>query len=346
MPTDQQVNFAILGTGMVAEFHQKAIEANAANGANLSAVVHYDPDRFEAISEEFGVPCISEEEMLGRDDIDAVAICTPSGQHPEQAIAAARAGKHVLVEKPMAVDLDGADRMIEVCDQEDVRLGVVFQRRVEPLFARIKEAIDAGDLGELSTGLVSMPYYRGQDYYDQASWRGTWALDGGGVLMNQGIHIIDLLVWYMGDPVQIKSFADTLYRDIEVEDTSAAAIRFDNGSVATITATTTAEPGFPHRLEIHGTNGGIQVEGEVAGTWTLADTGRAQIDPPETGAAEGAGSGGDPGGIDITGHTNIIEDFVDAVQSDRAPMIDGLEGRRSLATILSIYEDAGLAVQG
>ena len=100
MPTDQQVNFAILGTGMVAEFHQKAIEANAANGANLSAVVHYDPDRFEAISEEFGVPCISEEEMLGRDDIDAVAICTPSGQHPEQAIAAARAGKHVLVEKP------------------------------------------------------------------------------------------------------------------------------------------------------------------------------------------------------------------------------------------------------
>jgi predicted dehydrogenase len=344
MSNDQQVNFAILGTGMVAEFHQKAIEANAGNGANLAAVVHYDPERFEAIGEEFGVPCISQEEMLGRDDIDVVAICTPSGQHPEQAIAAARAGKHVLVEKPMAVDLEGADRMIEVCEEADVRLGVVFQRRVEPLFARIKDALDAGDFGELSTGVVTMPYYRGQDYYDQASWRGTWSLDGGGVLMNQGIHIIDLLVWYMGDPVEIKSFADTLYRDIEVEDTAAAALRFSNGSVATITATTTAEPGFPHRLEIYGTNGGFQVEGESAGRWTLVDSDRAQVEAPETAAAEGAGSGGDPGGIDITGHTNVVEDFVDAVQNDRAPMIDGEEGRRSLATILAVYDQAGLAV--
>lgn len=344
MPTDQ-VNFAILGAGMVAEYHQKAIEANATNGANLSAIVHYDPGRFEAISEEFGVPCISQKEVLGRDDIDVVAICTPSGQHPEQAIAAARAGKHVLVEKPMAVDLEGADRMIEVCDEAGVQLGVVFQRRVEPLFARIKNGLEAGDFGELSIGLVSMPYYRGQDYYDQAEWRGTWALDGGGVLMNQGIHIIDLLVWYMGDPVEIKGFADTLHRDVDVEDTSAAALRFEDGSMATITATTTADPGFPHRLEIHGTNGGFHVEGESAGKWTLANPEAAQIEPPETAAAEGAGSGGDPGGIDITGHTNIIEDFVEAVQSDRPPMIDGREGRRSLATILSIYDEAGLDVR-
>lgn len=344
MPTDEQVNFAILGTGMVAEFHQRAIEANADNGANLSAVVHYKPEKFDAISEAFGVPCISQEEMLAREDIDVVAICTPSGQHPDQAIAAASAGKHVLVEKPMAVTLEGADRMIEACEEAGVRLGVVFQRRVEPMFAHIKKALNAGDFGRLSTGLVSMPYYRGQDYYDQATWRGTWKLDGGGVLMNQGIHIIDLLVWYMGDPVEVKSFADTLHRDIEVEDTAAAVLRFENGAVATVMGTTTADPGFPHRLEIYGTNGGFQVEGESVSNWTLANRGKARVEPLETGGAEGAGSGGDPGGIDVTGHVNIVGDFVRAVRDGRLPMIDGEEGRRSLETILAIYDQAGLAV--
>lgn len=344
MSDTKPVNFAILGTGMVAEYHQKAIEANADKGANLAAVVHYDPERFDTLGKRFGVPCISEEEMLARGEIDTVVICTPSGQHAEQAVKAARAGKHVLVEKPMALSREDADRMIAACEKADVRLGVVFQRRAEPLFAKIQKALEAGDFGELTLGVVTMPYYRGQDYYEQAEWRGTWGLDGGGVLMNQGIHLVDLLVWYMGDPVEVKSVAGTLQRDVEVEDTMGATLQFENGSTAAIVGTTTAEPGFPHRLEVYGTNGGFQVEGESVAKWVLADPSKATVDPPETAAAADAGSGGDPSGIDVTGHVNVVADFLEAVKEGRPPAIDGSEGRRSLETVLSIYEQAGLAV--
>lgn len=329
---------------MVAEYHQRAIAANEDRGARLEAIVHYDPDRFDAIAEEFGVRCIDHETMRADESIDAVAICTPSGQHPEQAIAAARAGKHVLVEKPMAVSLEDADRMIEVCEEAGVRLGVVYQRRAEPLFRKIRRAIDGGDFGELTLANVTMPYFRGQSYYDQAAWRGTWALDGGGVLMNQGIHLVDLLTWYMGDPIEVRSFGGTLKRDVEVEDSLGAAIHFEDGGLGTIAATTTAEPGFPHRLEIYGTNGGFQLEGESVTTWTLADESRATEEPPELAGAEDAGSGGDPGGIDVAGHVGILEDFLEAVREERAPMVDGVEGRRSLRTVLSAYRAAGLYV--
>jgi predicted dehydrogenase len=187
-----------------------------------------------------------------------------------------------------------------------------------------------------------MPYHRPQAYFAQAEWRGTWALDGGGVLMNQGIHIVDLLVWYFGDPVAVTAYANALQRDIEVEDTLCAALRFSNGAMATITATTTAEPGFPHRLEIYGTNGGIQVEGESVGRWQLADTTKTTVVPPETDSAANAGAGADPRGIAASGHIAILRDYVDALRDDRPPEVDGAEGRRSLAAVLSIYHAAGL----
>jgi UDP-N-acetyl-2-amino-2-deoxyglucuronate dehydrogenase len=280
--------------------------------------------------------------LLANPAVDVVCICTPSGQHPAQAIAAAQAGKQVLVEKPMALSLSDADAMIQACAQAGVGLGVVLQRRAEPLFRRVYDAIQAGDLGELTLGLVTMAYHRPQAYYDQADWRGTWALDGGGVLMNQGIHLVDLLVWYMGEPVAVQACADTLHRDIEVEDTLAATLRLANGAMATITATTTAAPGFPHRLEIYGTGGGIQIEGETVRQWTWADPARATLARPEIGAPADAGAGSDPRGIAPTGHIAILRDFICALREGRAPQIDGAEGRRSLATVLAIYEAAGL----
>jgi predicted dehydrogenase len=191
-------------------------------------------------------------------------------------------------------------------------------------------------------GVVTMPYFRSEAYYDQAEWRGTWALDGGGVLMNQGIHIVDLLVWYMGDPVIVQAYADTLHRQVEVEDTLAATLHFHTGAQATITATTTTAPGFPHRLEIYGTNGGIQVEGEVVQRWVLADPTKGTVEPPETSRATDAGAGGDPRGITATGHIAIVKDFIQAIRNGSDPDIDGYEGRRSLAAILSIYQAAGL----
>ena len=342
MPNDGAINFAILGAGMVADYHQQAIAANFDQGVRLTAVGHYNPARFAEIKAKFGVPCLSQEDLLANPEVDVVCICTPSGQHAAQTIAAAQAGKHVLVEKPMALSLDDADAMIVACTQARVKLGVVVQRRAEPLFKRVYEAIQAGDLGELTLGVVTMPYQRGQAYYDQADWRGTWAMDGGGVLMNQGIHLVDLLVWYMGDPVEVQAYAATLHRDIEVEDTLAATLRFANGALATITATTTVAPGCPHRLEICGTNGSIQVEGEAVGRWTLADPTRAVVEPYKTEKTSSAGSGGAPRAIAPTGHIAIVRDFIQAVRDGRPPQIDGAEGRRSLATVLAIYQAAGL----
>lgn len=338
----QPINFAILGTGMVAAYHRQAIAAGTDLGARCAAVCHYKPARFDEIERAFGVPCRRLEDVLADDAIDVVCICTPSGQHAEQAVAIAQAGKHVLVEKPMALTLADADRMIAACDEAGVKLGVVYQRRAEPLFQQIAAAVQAGDLGETTLGSVLMPYVRPQQYYDSAAWRGTWALDGGGVLMNQGIHLVDLLVWYMGDPVAVQAHAATLHRDIEVEDTLAATLRFANGAQATITATTTAAPGFAHRLDLYGTQGGIQVEGETVHRWTLAEGVSAHVDPVTKTPAEGAGSGGDPRGIAPTGHIGILRNFIKAIRGEEPLLVDGAEGRRSLAAVLAIYEAAGL----
>ncbi|RME65704.1 MAG: gfo/Idh/MocA family oxidoreductase, partial [Caldilineae bacterium] len=169
------IGFAILGAGMVADYHRQAILAHEDQGARLVAVGHYDPQRFAAISARFGVPCRSYDEILADPNVDAVCVCTPSGQHAAQAIAAAQAGKHVLVEKPMALSLADADRMIATCREQNVRLGVVLQRRAEPLFRRVHAAIRGGDLGDITLGVVTMPYVRDEAYYAQADWRGTWA---------------------------------------------------------------------------------------------------------------------------------------------------------------------------
>lgn len=341
MSETKLTGFAILGTGMVADYHRQAITSNADLGARLVAVGHHDPSRFGQVGAEYGVPCLGEEEILAHPEVDVVSICTPSGRHAEQAISAARAGKHVLVEKPMALSLSDADAMIEACKETGVELGVMLQRRAELLFGHICEAIEAGDLGELTLGSIHIPYYRAQEYYEQAGWRGTWSLDGGGVLMNQGIHLVDLLVWFMGDPVDVHAQAGTLHRSIEVEDTLTATLGFANGALATITATTTAAPGFPHRVEVYGTEGGIQVEGESVRRWELAEPGRAVVEPLQPDGVAGAGAGGDPRGIAPTGHIAVLRDFVEALRAGRSPRIDGSEGRRSLSAVLNIYEAAG-----
>jgi predicted dehydrogenase len=329
---------------MVADYHRQAIAANAHLGAQLVAVGHYDPTQFENISDRVGVPCRTDEEILLDTAVHVICICTPSGQHASQAIATAQAGKHVLVEKPMALTLAAAQSMIDHCEQADVKLGVALQRRAEPLFQQVHQAIQAGDLGDLTLGAVTIPYHRPQTYYEQAAWRGTWSLDGGGVLMNQGIHLVDLLVWYMGDPVQVQAEAATLRRDIEVEDTLTALLQFANGAQATITATTTAAPGFPHRLEFYGTKGGIQIEGEAVVRWSLANPAQAKVPPQVSSETATAGAGGDPRGIAASGHIALVRDFIGALRDNRPPMVDGREGMRSLAAVLQIYQAAGRSV--
>ncbi len=336
-----ELGFAILGAGMVAEYHLNAIQECADLGARLVGVGHYNPASYEDISQRFGAPAKSYDELLANPAVDAVCVCTPSGQHAQQAIAAASSGKHVLVEKPMALSLADADAMIAACRENGVQLGVCLQRRAEPLFRRVHDAIHGGDLGEITLGVVTMPYFRDEPYYAQAEWRGTWAMDGGGVLMNQGIHIVDLLLWFLGDPVEVHAFADSRHRSVEIEDTAGAVLRFANGSVATITATVATEPGFPHRLEVYGTNGGIQIEGESVLRWGLADESKATVEPwPVATEQVDPGMAGDPRGISTSGHIAILKDFIAGIRRGEDPVIDGAEGRRSLATILAVYESS------
>jgi predicted dehydrogenase len=279
--------------------------------------------------------------------VAVVCLATPSGQHAAQAIAAAEAGKHVLIEKPIALSLADADAIIEACDRAGVQCGVLLQRRAEPLFRQVYEAIRAGDLGEITLASVCMPYHRPQAYYDQAGWRGTWAQDGGGVLMNQGIHFVDLLLWLMGDdPVRITARAATLQRQIEVEDTVVAALEFAGGALATLCATSTAPAGFRQRVEIYGTAGAIQLEGDAAIRWESASQAGGGTGTSAGTATPAATAPASPfptvGSQSPVAHAALVRDFVEALRDGRPPSVDGREGRRSLAAVLGIYEAAGL----
>jgi len=329
-----EIGFAILGTGMIAQYHAQAIAQT--HGARLVAVSRADPTRATEAAARFGVPCeTSYEALLARDDVDAVCICTPSGLHAAQAIAAAQVGKHVLVEKPMALTLADADTLIATCHASGVVLGVALQRRTDPVFQSVRQAIAAGELGRLTLGAASVPYWRPQSYYDSRAWRGTWALDGGGALMNQGIHLVDLLLWYMGDVAEVRARADTLTHTIEVEDSMAATLRFTSGALGSIVATTAAAPGFLHRVEIYGDRGGVQIEGEQIVRWPGKDKeAREQRVPTD------AGAGASPPGISAEGHIRLVGDLVAAIREGRPPLVPGEEGRRSLALVIAVYESA------
>ena len=336
--TAPDLGFAIVGTGVAGHYHATAIAQTA--GARLVAVCRADAARAGECAAQFGAPCEPNlATLLARPDVDVVCIATPSGLHAQQALAAARARKHLLVEKPMALTLADADALIAECHHSGVLLGVMLQRRTDPTFRAVRAGIEQGALGRLVSGLISIPYLRPQSYYDSASWRGTWALDGGGVLMNQGIHLIDLLLWFMGDVAEVCARADTLAHAIDVEDCLAATLRFASGALGTITATTAAAPGFPHRVEVYGTGGGVQIEGEQVTRWESASN---QTPSPVVTVPQrvDAGAGASPTGISAIGHTRLVSDMVSAVHEGREPLVSGAEARRSLALALAVYAAA------
>ena len=324
---------------MIARYHAAAIAATP--GARLVAVARTNGRGASDAAAVFGVPCeASYDALLRRGDVDAVSICTPSGLHAQQGVAAARAGKHVLVEKPMALTIEDADAMIEGCRQSGVLLAVALQRRTDPAFIAVRDAIARGELGRLTLGSVVVPYLRPQSYYESAAWRGTWELDGGGALMNQGIHLVDLLLWLMGDVDDVQARAATLAHDIPVEDVVTATLRFASGALGSIVATTAAAPGFPHRVEVYGDGGGIQIEGEAVARWEAATPRPPEAPAPTT--LSDAGAGAKPGGISAAGHTRLVADLADAIRAGRQPLVPGKEGRRSLALVRAIYQAAGI----
>ncbi|ABU58285.1 Gfo/Idh/MocA family protein [Roseiflexus castenholzii] len=337
-----EIRFGIIGAGVAGRYHAQAIVQTP--GARLVAVCAGRPERAAALAEAFGASVEpNAEALLARNDIDAVCICTPSGQHAAQGIAAAHAGKHVLVEKPIAITLADADALIDACRAAGVHLGVALQRRTDPEFRAARDAIAAGALGRMVLGAITIPYLRTQAYYDSADWRGTWALDGGGALMNQGIHLLDLLLWLMDDDVvEVQAYTTTLARAIEVEDCVSAALRFAGGALGSIAATTAVAPGFPHRVEVYGTHGGLQIEGEAIVRWETADESTVSAPRIATGGAgrQEAGAGALPTGISALGHTRILHDFVAAIRDRRAPLVTGEEARRALSVALAVYESA------
>jgi predicted dehydrogenase len=275
--------------------------------------------------------------------LDIVTIATPSGAHMEPAVAAAKAGKHVIIEKPLEITLKRCDRIIEACKKAGVKCGAIFPSRFHDSSVKIKKAIDEGRFGRLTLGDAYVKWYRTQQYYDSGAWRGTWALDGGGALMNQAIHSVDILTWLMGPIVEIQANTATLaHQRIEVEDCVVATLKFANGALGVLEATTAAYPGYLKRVEIHGSQGSAVLEEEDLKAWDF------EKEKPEDRSIRGqmmlkkssGGGASDPSAIGHHGHYLQFRDFLDAVKKNRKPAIDGHEGRRSVEIILGVYKAA------
>lgn len=337
--------FGIIGCGMIAEFHTKAI--NAMEGARLVGVFDFRKpaaERIAAMAEGGDCRVLDTiDELLSIPEIDVVCVCTPSGGHMEPAVAAARAGKHVVVEKPLEITVPRCDAIIDACDEAGVRLCAIFPSRYAPANLALKEAIDTGRFGRLTLGDTYVKWWRTQEYYDSGGWRGTWQLDGGGALMNQAIHNVDLLAWLMGDVESVTAMTATLAHDrIEVEDTAVAILRFKSGALGVIEAATSTFPGLLKRTEIHGDRGSARVEQDDITLWEF------QLKAPsddEILAKMGGPSGfkagaSDPRGITHVGHQDQLTDFLQAIDQGRPSIVDGREGRKAVEIIRAIYASA------
>jgi UDP-N-acetyl-2-amino-2-deoxyglucuronate dehydrogenase len=338
------VGFAIIGCGMIARFHAKAL-AGIPN-ARLAALVSRNPDNARAMADQLGLTCpVSSDigSVLARKDVHAVIVTTPSGAHMESAVAAAEAGKHVVVEKPLEISLERCDRIIESCDRNRVKLCTIFPSRFGDANLALKKAVDAGRFGRLTLGETTCKWWRPQSYYDEGGWKGTQTLDGGGALMNQAIHNVDLLLWLMGPVTHINGFSATLAHErIEVEDTAVACLRFKNGALGVIQATTSVHPGLPKTIAIHGDHGTVVIEQDDVLRWELTpeteeDRGVRQRFAVKTGASGGSSN---PAAISHTGHARQLADFVRAIETGSQPLVDGREGRRAVEVILGIYRAA------
>jgi UDP-N-acetyl-2-amino-2-deoxyglucuronate dehydrogenase len=335
--------FAIVGCGVIAPMHAEAIKAIP--NAELRALVDVVPEQARKRAEEFGgTPYNDLAEALARPDIDVVCVCVPSGLHAEIGVQAAKAGKHVLVEKPIDITLEAADRLIAACRENKVKLAVISQHRFGPAMKQLRAALEAGRFGRLLVGDAVIKWYRSQDYYNSGAWRGTWELDGGGALMNQGVHYIDQLQWMMGPVKSIIARTGTLNHDIAVEDVGLGLISFANGALGTIQGSTAVYPGLPERLEISGTEGTAIVEASKVKVWEFKDE-KGEVGSygakVKTDDAQGGATGAaDPAAISWAGHRHQMIDLLAAIEEDHDPAITGEEARKPLEIILAIYKSA------
>jgi len=334
--------FGIIGCGMIATFHARAIAD--IRGAKLVACFDNNAHAADKLAESTGCkPYHSLDAMLADPAVQIVTICTPSGAHLEPALAAARAGKHVIVEKPLEITLGRCDQIIKACEKAGVVLATIFPSRFHDSSKELKRAVAEGRFGRLTLGDAIVKWYRSQAYYDSGAWRGTWELDGGGALMNQAIHSVDLLTWLMGPVVEVRAQTGLLAHDlIAVEDVALATVQFANGAMGVIEATTAAYPGYLKRIELHGMNGTAVMEEEDIVKWDFAKLSKRDKEIQNKMASRKSTGGGaaDPKAIGHHCHARLFQDVLHAIKTNTKPAIDGREGRRSVEIILAIYKAA------
>ena len=327
-------HIGLVGGGNITETHARA--ARALPGVEIAAIYGTNAAKVERLCHEYGgTPYSDFEQFLAHRPMEIVAIGSPSGEHATQGIAAARRGLHVLTEKPLDISTERADALITEADKAGVKLGVFFQDRSKPDILRVKNAVDSGALGKPILADARVKWYRPPDYYSSSRWRGTKALDGGGALINQGVHTVDLMLWLFGDVVSVQAKCKTALHSVEVEDTLVATLEFVNGALGVLEATTSVYPGYPRRLELSGSEGTLIIEGDSLFAADLRNP-LTDLLVEETGGPDRRESS--PVVSDIRGHQSVLADFLEAIRTNSTPRCDGREGRRSVALVEIIYE--------
>ena len=329
------LKFGIIGCGVIAPLHVKAIK-EAGNQASLYAVCDIIEDRAKKFLSDHGAKkhYVNYFDMLNDKEVDVVCICTPSGMHGEMAIECAKHGKHILCEKPMEITTEKLDKLEnEISKYPNIKMGCVFQRRTQEIAVKVKKAIDDGIFGKLVMGSAYLKMYRSADYYKSADWRATWEWDGGGALMNQGVHGVDLLNWFMGGATSVSAVAKTIVHDIKVEDTAVAVLRFGSGAVGTIECTTSVYPAQDTRFEIHFEKGSIIFTDKGISLWGTQEISGSTV-------PDGPSIKDNPAALGSLSHTPILLDLINAINNNRQPMVGPKEGRKAVDLVLAIYKSS------
>ena len=327
-------HIGLIGGGNISETHARA--ARAIPDVEIAAIVGTNAEKVGRLCREYGGKSFSKfDEFLAHRPMELVAIGSPSGLHADQGIAAARHGLHVLTEKPIDITVERADALIAETCKAGVQLGVFFQDRCKPDILSVKNALDAGVLGRPILVDARVKWYRPPEYYSNSRWRGTLGLDGGGALINQAVHTLDLMLWMCGEVKAVQAVAKTALHAIEAEDTLIAILEFGNGALGVLQAATSIFPGYPRRLELNGSEGTLIIEQDRLLSAHLKDP------PPDllkNSEADQNPSSTSPIVSDVHGHQAVLEDFLRAIRTNTKPRCDGQEGRRSLALVQMIYE--------
>lgn len=330
------IHVGLIGAGNISDTHAAA--AAAIDGVRVAAVCGRTREKADRLAARFGAAAYDDlDRFLDHRSMDLVVIGSPSGLHAEQGIAAAKHGLHVLTEKPIDISTARADRLIAEARRAGVTLGVIFQDRMKPDVRRLKTLLDAGRLGTPILASASVRWHRPPEYYKASAWRGTQALDGGGALMNQGVHTVDLLLWLFGPVRRVFGKTATRLHALEVEDTAVAVLEFTSGAIGTLEAATAAYPGYPRRIELTGSEGTVRLEGDRLAAIDLRSGAEGDAATDSTPVSAAATS---PVVTDVTAHRAVFEDFIAAIARGGQPCCDGAQGRRSVEVIEAIYRSS------